>query len=74
VVGGEWAYKAGIHGPHGQDYGISSTGLDIFGSSGRFPGPNLQGPNAVDGLQFGITSAGDDPASGFHALRPAEGI
>jgi hypothetical protein len=68
VVGGEWAYGAGLSGaPHGAAYGISSSGLDLFGSS-NFPGNNLQGPAGVDGIQYGITSAGDDPASGNAAV------
>jgi hypothetical protein len=64
-VGGEWAYRSGLSGaPGDRDYGISSTGLGLFGNDDRFPGNNLQGPDSPDGLQYGITSAGDDPASG----------
>jgi len=29
-----------------------------------FPGSNLQGPSSSDGVQFGITSAGDNLATG----------
>jgi len=54
-VGGEWAYV--------NDLGVSSTGLGFFGS-GNFNGANLQGPNAVNGLGYGITSAGDDLTTG----------
>ena len=54
-VGGEWAYA--------QPGGISSSGLGIFGS-GNFNGSNLVDPAAVDGLQYGITSAGDNLATG----------
>lgn len=58
-VGGEWAYKAGLAGgPGGAEQGISSTGLGLFASSNNFPGTNLQGPVGVDGLQYGIASAG----------------
>lgn len=65
VVGGEWAYKAGPHTTvGGRGYGISSTGIDIFGPFDMFPGNNLQGPAGPDGLQYGITSAGDNPATG----------
>jgi hypothetical protein len=46
-VGGEWAYVAST--------GTSSTGLGIFGSP-NFNGSNLQGPAAVDGLQYGIVN------------------
>lgn len=59
-VGGEWAYVL--------DEGISSSGLGIFGPGDRFPGSNLQGPDSPDGLQYGITSAGDDPATGNAAV------
>lgn len=62
VVGGEWAYKSGLSGAPAQaGIGISSSGLSLFGKP-SFPGVNLAGPKngAVDGLQYGITSAGDD--------------
>jgi hypothetical protein len=59
VVGGEWAYEAGLAGaPGGAKQGISSSGLGLFASSYNFPGDNLQGPADVDGLQYGIVSAG----------------
>jgi len=65
VVGGEWAYQAGIPGPSGTTRGISSTGLGLFGPGDLFPpGTNLQGPASPDGLQYGITSARDDPTTG----------
>jgi hypothetical protein len=64
-VGGEWAYDGGLGGaPGGADYGISSSGLNWFGPPNRFPGDNLQGPDSPDGIQYGITSAGDNPATG----------
>src|SRR5688572_31723901 len=62
-VGGEWAYRNGLN-QYGGNTGISSTGLNLFGSGNRFPGSNLDGPDAPDGLQYGITSAGDNPAVG----------
>ena len=55
-VGAEWAFDAA--------QGISSTGLGIFGPSENFAAGNLQGPLDVDGLQYGITSAGDNSATG----------
>ncbi len=63
-VGGEWAYGTGIS-AFGQTfgYGISSTGLGLFGQA-NFNGANLDGPTAVNGLGYGITSAGDDLATG----------
>ncbi len=62
-VGGEWAYKSGLAGPYGA-YGIGSAGFGIFGPPDMFPGPNLQGPVGPNGLEYGITSAGDNPATG----------
>ncbi|MCB1966261.1 XDD4 family exosortase-dependent surface protein [Accumulibacter sp.] len=63
-VGGEWAYAPVASGSLPTvNAGISSTGLGIFGS-GNFNGPNLAGPVAVNGLQYGLTSAGDNLATG----------
>jgi len=65
VVGGEWAYLNNLNGaPNGAKYGISSSGLGLFGPGDRFPGTNLQGPDSPDGLQYGITSLGDNLATG----------
>jgi hypothetical protein len=61
-VGGEWEYLAGLN-QYGANAGISSTGLNIFGGA-NFNGLNLQDPAALDGLQFGITSAGDNVGTG----------
>ena len=67
-VGGEWAYKSGLVGaPEGAQYGISSTGVNLFGPPNRFlttPVSNLQGPTSPGGLEYGITSAGDLQATG----------
>ena len=64
-VGGEWAYGNGLVGaPGGANKGISSAGFGLFGSGNRFGATNLQGPAAVDGLQYGLTSAGDNTATG----------
>jgi hypothetical protein len=62
VVGGEWAYLNGLS-QYGANSGISSSGLGVFGGA-TFPGANLAGPAAVDGVQYGITSAGDNLATG----------
>lgn len=68
VVGGEWAYLDGLtSAPHGADYGISSAGFGIFGPA-NFPGSNLDGATAVNGLQYGITSQGDNVNSGNAAV------
>jgi hypothetical protein len=71
VVGGEWEYlsNASVTTPLGQNYVISSSGLDLAGNGGLFPGSNLQGPVSVDGIQYGITSEGDDPDTGNAAVK-----
>jgi hypothetical protein len=75
VVGGEWAYGDGLVGtPGNAAYGISSSGLNYFGSAQLFPGSNLQGPVSPDGLQYGITSAGDNPATGNSAVTGANAL
>jgi PEP-CTERM motif len=68
IVGGEWAYENSIIEVPPQNGGVSSTGIDIFGSGDRFPGPNLQGPNSPDGVQYGLTSAGDNLLTGNGGL------
>lgn len=67
-VGGEWAYNYAAGGFSGggavsRSYGISSTGLGDFGPGERFPGNNLSGPTSPNGMQYGITSAGDNNAT-----------
>lgn len=78
-VAGEWAYKESLTAaPFGASNGISSSGFGLFGASDRFGSTNLQGPDSPDGLQYGITSAGDDettgntPVTGTHALIQSE--
>jgi hypothetical protein len=67
-VGGEWAYKDNLSGaPGGATQGISSSGFGLFASA-NFQGPNLDDPVAVDGLNYGITSSGDDPLTGNAAV------
>lgn len=64
VVGGEWAYKNGITEVPPNNEGISSSGLTIFGPSNLFPGPDLEPPISPDGIQYGITTAGDNLLTG----------
>ena len=65
VVGGEWAYASSLVGaPGGSTEGISSAGFGLFGPGDLFPGSDLQSPASPDGLQYGITSAGDDTSTG----------
>jgi hypothetical protein len=67
-MGGEWAFGSGLIGaPGNAGLSTSSTGLGLFGQA-NFNGSNLQGPTAVDGLQYGITSAGDNVALGNAAV------
>jgi hypothetical protein len=62
-VGGEWAYASGLN-LYNANQGISSAGFDLFGAA-NFNGPDLDGDAAsVNGLGYGITSAGDDPDIG----------
>jgi hypothetical protein len=67
-VGAEWAYRSGLSAPpllFSATSGISSVGLGVFGPGDRFDTVgNLQGPDSPNGLQYGITSAGDNPATG----------
>ncbi|MBI5866351.1 MAG: PEP-CTERM sorting domain-containing protein [Planctomycetes bacterium] len=76
VVGGEWEWEEsfGSPAPHNSTYGIGSSGLGIFGAGEMFPGTNLQGPANVDGLQYGITSAGDDAATGNAAVTGSNAL
>jgi hypothetical protein len=67
VLGGEWAYQNNISAPGGADEGIFSAGLGFDGNL-TFPGSNLQGPAGVNGLQYGITSADDNPTTGNAAV------
>jgi hypothetical protein len=64
-VGKEWAYLGGE--------GISATGLNIFGPGDRFDTTgNLTGPpsGSVGGVDWGITSAGDNLATPNHPTPP----
>jgi hypothetical protein len=63
-VGGEWRYEAGLAAPGGASKGIYSAGFGFPGDAANFNGANLQNPAALDGLQYGITSAGDNLATG----------
>ena len=73
VVGGEWAYLGGIS-VRGNNFIISSSGLGIVGPGDRFPGPDLVPPTSPDGLQYGITSAGDNIATGNGGIMGTGGL
>lgn len=75
VVGGEWAYRSGLSGaPGNRSYGISSTGLNLFGPGDRFPGPDLAPPTSPDGLQYGILPTFDDTTTGNSAILNSGGL
>jgi hypothetical protein len=63
-VGGEWAFASGLVGaPGNAALGASSSGLGLFGQ-GNFGGVDLDPPGAVNGLNYGTTSAGDNMLTG----------
>lgn len=68
-VGGEWGYVA--PGVAGYSAAITSSG---WGGNGQpnFNGPGLSPPAALDGLQYGITSAGDSVATGNTGVKTNE--
>ena len=54
-VGGEFSYGTGTWAPHAGNHGISSSGyLNGYGSAGNFNGVNLDDPDALNGINFGI--------------------
>lgn len=63
IVGGEFGYREGLLGPRGTAYGVSSSGLGLFGPGDVFAGGNLLGPDDPNGSQYGITSVGDNIAT-----------
>jgi len=75
VVGGEWGYAEGISGALSgatgglvtENYGISSSGFGVFGGA-TFPGSDLDPPPGLNGVNYGITSAGDNPLTGQSAV------
>jgi MYXO-CTERM domain-containing protein len=75
VVGGEFGYASGLVGaPNGAKYGVSSSGLGLFGPPDLFPGNNLSGPSSPDGPQYGITSAGDNLMTGNGTVTGGEAV
>ena len=76
-VGGEWAYRQGIGSGVLQDdqsYGLSSTGLGVFGPPNIIGGTNLAGPVSPNGLQYGIVSAGDNSLTGNGGVTGSGGL
>jgi len=63
-VSGEWAYKSGLNMSFGSNSGISSSGMDDeFGVGDLFSNNNLENPLSPNGINYGITSAGDNAAT-----------
>jgi hypothetical protein len=64
-VAGEWAYNySSTDLAYGDSYGISSSGLDLFGPHDLFPGgTNLSGSTSPAGVQYGITTTNDGAAN-----------
>src|SRR5436309_13095330 len=68
ALGAEWAYASSLN-VGGLNAGTSSTGLGLFGNGNFGTGANLQGPVAVDGVQYGITTQGDIAATGNGGIK-----
>lgn len=67
-VGGEFVYGTSSSGfPNSAFYGAASSGY-ISGSSGNFNGPNLDNPNAPDGINFGLVPSGFNAGDGNGGL------
>ncbi len=71
-VGGEWGYRHGLSGPGGANNGIASTSFGLF-STANFNGWNY-GEIGLNGLDFGLTSARDNPGTGHATGNPHENI
>jgi hypothetical protein len=73
-VGGEWGFGSGLAAPNGATAALMSTGALAGLGQPTFPGDNLAGPDALDGLQYGLVSAGDDPATGNAGVTGSGGL
>ncbi len=74
IVGGEWSLGTGLSAPNGATAALTSTGAGSLVGQPTFPGDNLGGPVGLDGLQYGLVSAGDNPATGNGGVTGAEGL
>jgi hypothetical protein len=57
-VGGEWAYNTGLNVLTGQNQGVNAAGLGLPNATPSFGGSNLDGPAAVDGIDFSLLGIG----------------
>lgn len=65
-VGKGWQYKGGLGtAAQGKNAGLSATGLGVFGPKGNFAAD----PVKLDGLDYGILSAGDDTGTGNKGVK-----
>lgn len=65
-VGGEWAFKQSANGLGGginQHYGFGSAGFGVFGAGDMISATPITTQQPPDGLAWGITSQGDNPAT-----------
>jgi hypothetical protein len=69
-VGGEWSYASGgASWLPGTTHGLSSSGyLNDNTNSANFNGPNLQNPDALNGIEFGLVPNGWAPWGGNGGL------
>jgi hypothetical protein len=68
-VGEGWQYRAVADGAaQGKNAGISASGLGIFGPNGNFYSPSSGSNPNLGGLDYGILSAGDNPATGNNGV------
>jgi hypothetical protein len=76
VVGGEWAFLQNLNpaqNPFGARYGVSSSGFGVFSGS-TFPGPDLAAPDALNGANYGLVSAGYTTAGDNGSLTNSGGV
>ena len=64
-IGGEWWYAGGEDGPRGARKVITAASFGEEYARANLRGANLGGTpfGNVDGIDYGITSAGDNPAT-----------
>jgi len=63
-VSGEWAFRQTTDLAFGGDYGVSATGLGLFGPNNLIDGANpILAPASPGGVDFGITSKNDIPGT-----------
>ena len=75
IVSPEWGFASNLSGtPGNAALGISSSGLGLFSPATRFSAGNLAGPISLNGVEYGITSAGDNPATSNGSIGSANPV